>query len=173
MVSTRHFWLSKLNGLDQVRAPNLPRRVGPLALSYSELRDIVVKAECAYNLLMKSLSLTQRAEYRLVKTLPLDNTGVVGFVRGPRHCVPLVRIVPGGRYLFLLHLSHSGIQFIRAELQLVDLKNGNKLIWSLDFMAVANSLGGAPLNHELGVEMYADLSMAVAFAMGSGVSFNK
>ena len=163
-IKTRHFWLAKLNNLDQACSPNLPPYIDPYSLSYSELRDVVVRAERTYYRLAKSPSGT--AEYKIVKTINLEHPNDMEI---ENRRASLVELVPGSRFLFILYRGSRNPRGHYCELCLLDLDSGNKVIWSSDLSEAAGRIWDTfPVESAmLGCELHPNLSLTVAFTLGN------
>ncbi|KAL5499248.1 hypothetical protein ACEPAH_1766 [Sanghuangporus vaninii] len=128
----RHLWLVKLYDLDVSCDPGIPPNVSVEHLPIEELRSIVVRAVRLYTAMTEPPTpmITYALKDTIVPTPPETiPSGMTGFIHS-------VRLVPGGRYVFVcwkMVLPNSGYSDYMAdkELYMIDT-NSNHRVWSLD-----------------------------------------
>ncbi|KAL5499249.1 hypothetical protein ACEPAH_1767 [Sanghuangporus vaninii] len=131
--NARHLWLVKLYGLDVSCDPGIPPNVSVEHLPIEELRSIVVRAVRLYAAMTEPP--TSMITYALRNTIvpaPPETTpnGMTGFIHS-------VRLVPGGRYVFVcwkMVLPNQGHAdyIIDKEFCMIDTENSHQRAWSFD-----------------------------------------
>ena len=96
-IVCRHFWLKRLQLLDQEHAPDLPPHVNVDSLTYHELRDLVVRAR------RRVLNCTGSSPLRVSRemVIPISQENVNNILGQTLGWGADTLLVPGGRYFLL------------------------------------------------------------------------
>ncbi|KAL5532090.1 hypothetical protein ACEPAF_5654 [Sanghuangporus sanghuang] len=97
IISSRHFWLKRLQCLDQAHAPDLPPHVSVSSLGYRDLRDLVVRAR------RRVLNRTSSSSLRISREIiiPIGQANVDGVLGKPLGWGADTLLSPGAQYFFI------------------------------------------------------------------------
>ncbi|KAL5504770.1 hypothetical protein ACEPAH_7433 [Sanghuangporus vaninii] len=97
IISSRHFWLKRLQRLDQTHAPDLPPHVSVSSLGYRDLRDLVVRAR------RRVLNLTSSSSLQISReiAIPIGQANVDGILGKPLGWGADTLLSPGAQYFFI------------------------------------------------------------------------
>ncbi|EJC99108.1 uncharacterized protein FOMMEDRAFT_160661 [Fomitiporia mediterranea MF3/22] len=125
----RPLWLYLIQSLDDVHAPDLPPSLPTNALSSTELKQLVTRAVRGYTNWNQTSSSLSKSDSRLAPHVtrlrsidPRNTSGLLGDLRRrPDQHREIIKILPGGRYVFMLWSA--------GYLQCWDTEE-NKAVWT-------------------------------------------